>query len=95
MTCPRQELISVSDKPYCHIVSRCVRRSFLSGLDDQTGESCEHRRQWIKERNKAVTRAGRPMGGRRGTEPLDQPAQETDSGAALPGLRIPDQGCRF
>ncbi|MFT7389114.1 MAG: hypothetical protein ACI8VC_002638, partial [Candidatus Endobugula sp.] len=46
MTRPRQELISISDTPYYHIVSRCVRRTFLCGFDQHTQQNYEHRRQW-------------------------------------------------
>mgnify|MGYP005848657237 CR=1 FL=1 len=47
---PREQQISLSDTPYYHIVSRCVRRTFLCGVDRQTGQSYEHRRQWIEDR---------------------------------------------
>ena len=50
MTRPREQLISVADTPYYHVVSRCVRRTFLCGFDSGTGVSYEHRRQWIEER---------------------------------------------
>lgn len=50
MTRPRKEQISVQDTPYYHIVSRCVRRSYLCGSDSTTGKSYEHRRQWIENR---------------------------------------------
>ena len=46
----RKEQISLSDTPYYHIVSRCVRRTFLCGFDTQTQQSYEHRKQWIVDR---------------------------------------------
>ncbi len=50
MTQPRKTLISVTDTSYYHIVSRCVRRTFLCGYDQDTGTDYEHRRQWIVDR---------------------------------------------
>jgi len=52
MTLPRNQLISLEDTPYYHIISRCVRRSFLCGYDRLTKTSFEHRRQWIVDRVK-------------------------------------------
>lgn len=50
MTQPRETLISVEDTPYYHVVSRCVRRTYLCGIDKQTGKDYQHRRQWIEDR---------------------------------------------
>ena len=50
MTLPRKQIVSVEDTPYYHIVSRCVRRSYLCGIDAHSGKNYEHRRQWIENR---------------------------------------------
>jgi len=43
-------LISLAETPYYHITSRCVRRAFLCGVDHYSGQSYEHRRQWVVDR---------------------------------------------
>ena len=50
MARPRKQLVSLSDTPYYHLVSRCVRRAYLCGTDPVSGECYEHRRQWIENR---------------------------------------------
>lgn len=52
MTQARSSLIDYLETPYYHVLSRCVRRAFLCGEDELTGESFEHRRQWLVDRFK-------------------------------------------
>ncbi len=50
MTRARLEQISIADTPYYHCIARCVRRAFLCGEDKFSGQSFEHRRQWVIDR---------------------------------------------
>jgi REP element-mobilizing transposase RayT len=47
---PRYSQISLEATPYYHCISRCVRRAFLCGTDTLTGNSYEHRRQWVEDK---------------------------------------------
>lgn len=47
---PRKHLICLNDTPYYHVVSRCVRRSWLCGYDDYTGRDYSHRKAWVVDR---------------------------------------------
>ncbi|OBP14974.1 hypothetical protein A5320_06100 [Rheinheimera sp. SA_1] len=50
---PRNQQISVTETPYYHLVSRCVRRAFLCGITE--AYNFEHRRDWILERQTLLT----------------------------------------
>ncbi|MCL1126495.1 transposase [Shewanella surugensis] len=50
MPTPRKAIVSIEDTPFYHCVSRCVRRAYLCGIDNYTGQSYEHRRNWVESR---------------------------------------------
>lgn len=50
MPTPRKQLVSLIDTPYYHVVSRCVRRAWLSGIDPYDGKDHSHRRDWVVSR---------------------------------------------
>ena len=45
---PRKEQVCLEATPYYHCVSRCVRKAYLCGVDINTNESYEHRRNWLE-----------------------------------------------
>lgn len=50
MTQSRSSLISLSDTPFYHCISRCVRQAYLCGVNGDSGRDFEHRRQWMVDR---------------------------------------------
>ena len=50
MTQSRQSQVSLSDTPYYHCISRCVRRAYLCGENKYTEKTFEQSRQWVIER---------------------------------------------
>jgi len=55
MTYPRSHLVDPDGGTY-HVCSRCVRRTFLCGVDDLTGRDFSHRRQWIQARIRKLSK---------------------------------------
>ena len=50
MTYPRAHLIDSKNSGFYHLTSRCVRRAWLCGIDDHSGQNFDHRRVWIERR---------------------------------------------
>ncbi|MCB0338831.1 MAG: hypothetical protein KDD53_04465 [Bdellovibrionales bacterium] len=50
MTYARREIYDPDEVSVYHCISRCVRRAFLCGTDKLSGNSFEHRRNWIRWR---------------------------------------------
>ena len=50
MTRARQEQISLEATSFYHCYVRCVRRAYLCGDDQVSGENFDHRKQWIVSR---------------------------------------------
>ena len=50
MTRARRNLIELSATCYFHVISRCIKSSYLFGDDEYTGKNFDHRRIWLKDR---------------------------------------------
>jgi hypothetical protein len=46
---PRREVVDPSIVQVLHVLNRTVRRCFLFGADDLTGNNYDHRKEWIEE----------------------------------------------
>ena len=55
MTRARKSLIDLTATSYYHLIARCVRRAFLCGEDNYTGQNFDHRREWLVERVKQLS----------------------------------------
>ena len=55
MTRARKSIVDLSATSYYHVISRCVRCSFLCGEDRYSGKNFEHRRQWLVDRIKYLS----------------------------------------
>jgi REP element-mobilizing transposase RayT len=54
MTTARAAQIDYSATPYYHLMNRCVRRSYLCGIDKENGKDYSHRKQWLIDRIKQL-----------------------------------------
>jgi REP element-mobilizing transposase RayT len=52
MSTPRSEQIDINSTPYYHVIARCVRRSYLCGIDKLTQKDYSYRKEWIIARLK-------------------------------------------
>ena len=50
MTRPRNTIVSLDATPYYHVMSRCVRQSYLCGYQKLTNRDYSHRKQWFVDR---------------------------------------------
>lgn len=50
MATPRSQLVDENIPLFYHLISRCVRRSWLCGKDPLTGKNYDHRKEWLEDR---------------------------------------------
>ncbi|HBJ33689.1 MAG TPA: hypothetical protein DDZ51_02780 [Planctomycetaceae bacterium] len=50
----RAEEFLATEVGIVHAVQRCVRRAWLTGVDDKTGQDYSHRREWIRRRMESL-----------------------------------------
>ena len=50
MAIARRDLVDKESPGFYHCTNRCVRRAFLCGYDEDSGENFEHRKVWLEKR---------------------------------------------
>ena len=50
MATPRHQLVDPDNPLFYHVISRCVRRSWLCGIDRQNRRNYNHRKDWLERR---------------------------------------------
>lgn len=55
MPTARASQVDLSVTQYYHLMSRCVRRSYLCGIDTETGQDFSHRKHWLIDRIKHLS----------------------------------------
>jgi len=55
MTLSRTSKVDINVTPFYHCIARCVRRTFLCGIDKESGKDFSHRKTWIVDRIKKLS----------------------------------------
>jgi len=50
MTIARRDIVDSETAGFYHCTNRCVRRTFLYGIDELTGKDYSHRKDWLEKR---------------------------------------------
>jgi len=50
MAIARRDIVDNETAGFYHCTNRCVRRTFLCGIDELTGKDYSHRKDWLEQR---------------------------------------------